>query len=90
MQEVNFGTIERLPVRGGEPVVEPLPEVERVYKIGGENGPRPTAQQQDFELKDEVIEFFEYLRTLGTCIVRRVEICHGLPRVMAVREPKED
>jgi hypothetical protein len=41
MQRLNFGRIEDLIIRGGEPVFDPAPKVIQKVKIGGENGPRP-------------------------------------------------
>ncbi len=90
MQEVNFGTIERLQVRNGEPVLDPPPEIERVYKIGSTSVPPRLGSRADFVLKHEMVEFFAHLDALGTCSVRRIEVRHGLPRVVAVRNLKED
>ena len=41
MQRLNFGRIQNLVVRDGEPVFDPAPKVIQKVKIGGENGPRP-------------------------------------------------
>ena len=41
LQRLNFGRLEGLPVRGGEPVLVPPPRAIREYKFGGEKGPRP-------------------------------------------------
>ena len=43
MQEINFGRIEEIEVRDGEPVFDPFPQVIRVIKFCGENGPRQKA-----------------------------------------------
>ena len=40
MQNINFGAIGDLEVRGGEPMFSPPPRVVREIKFGGENGPR--------------------------------------------------
>jgi hypothetical protein len=47
MQRLNFGRIENLHVRGGEPVFDPAPRVSKKLKIGGENDPRPEAACED-------------------------------------------
>ena len=39
LQQINFGRIEGLVVRGGEPVLEPPPRVLSTFKFGGETIP---------------------------------------------------
>ena len=51
MQTLNFGRIEDLIIRGGEPVFDPAPRVIQKVKIGGENGPRTELTCADFLLK---------------------------------------
>ena len=86
MQRLNFGCIEGLIVRDGEPVLEPKPCVVREVKFGGENGPRPEAAKQDFELKKEVRDLFAQMETLGNGIVLSLEVKHGLPFKMHFEE----
>ena len=87
MQRVNFGRIERLLVRRGEPVFDPPPHVVREIKFGGENGPRPEACREDFLLKGQVRELFAQLDALGDGVVAVIEIKHGLPFKMEVADP---
>ena len=86
LQRLNFGRIEELAVRDGEPVFDPPPRLIRKIKIGGENGPRPEAVTADFELRTEVRELFEHLSRLGTGIVRCIEVKNGLPFMAEVEE----
>lgn len=79
MQNVNFGRIENLPVRGGQPVLDPPPRIVREIKIGGDNGPRAELGANNFVLKAQVVEFFEHLDRLGDGTVVMLEIKHGLP-----------
>jgi hypothetical protein len=79
MQALNFGRIEGLPVRGGEPVLEPPPRAVREIKLGGENGPRPEAGRPDFPLKRQVGELFAHLAAVGDGTVEVLEVRHGLP-----------
>ncbi len=90
MQDVDFGRITNLRVRDGIPVMRPRPGVVRVFKIGAEEGPRKRASQTDFVLKRQTVEFLERLRAMRNCTVLRVEVMHGLPRVVAVKDPEED
>ena len=86
MQRVNHGRIERLPVRGGEPVLDPPPRIVREIKFGGENGPRPEVARSDFELKAQVRDLFAQLDALGDVVVESLEVKHGLPFRMIVQE----
>jgi hypothetical protein len=79
MQGLNFGRIERLAVRRGEPVFDPAPRIIQDIKIGGENGPRPELAHDDFTLRSQVAELFEHLTRLGDGSVEIVEVKHGLP-----------
>ncbi len=86
MQRLNFGCIKGLVVREGEPVLEPKPRIVREVKFGGENGPRPEAVKQDFELKKEVRDLFAQMEALGNGIVLSLEVKHGLPFKMSFEE----
>jgi hypothetical protein len=84
MQQLGFGRIEQLPVRDGEPVLDPPPKVIRETKFGAVNGPRPEASLEDFALKAQVRELFDHLRSLRNATIRRLEVKHGLPFRMEV------
>jgi hypothetical protein len=86
LQEVNFGEIQNLHVRAGEPVFDPPPGVIRIVKLGAENGPRPETQSDGFTLKRRVVELIGELRRLGTGRVLRIGIKHGLPTDLTVEE----
>jgi hypothetical protein len=79
MQQLNFGRIENLSVRDGQPLLEPPPRVVREIKIGGDNGPRPEALRDDFPLKAQHSELFACLADLGEGTVVLLEVKHGLP-----------
>lgn len=86
MQTVNFGRIEGLQVRAGQPVLKPRPIVVREHKFGSENGSRPEHGRPDFSLKRQVVEMFDQLDDLGDAIIDQIEIKHGLPFRMVVTE----
>lgn len=86
MQRINYGRVEGLPVRCGEPVMDPPPRVVREIKFGGENGPRPESANADFALKAQVRDFFAQLEALGDGVVPCVEVQRGLPFRMTVVE----
>ncbi len=86
MQRINYGRIEGLLVRRGEPVLDPPPRVVREVKFGGDNGPRPEAGNRDFTLKAQVHELFDHLNAMGDGVVQSIEIQRGLPFRMTVEE----
>ncbi len=87
MQRLNFGRIENLVVRDGDPVLTPAPELVREVKFGGDNGPRPEVSDADFALKDQVIDLIESLSSLGNGRVELLEVKHGLPFRALIAEP---
>ena len=87
MQDVNFGRIERLECVGGEPILYPRPDLVREHKFGGENGPRPELKADDFLLKQQVVELLAYFDEVRDCFIELLEIKHGLPFRMFVRQP---
>jgi hypothetical protein len=87
MQRLNFGRIENLRLRAGEPAFEPAPRVIQDIKIGGENGPRKETARDDFELKSQVLELFEHLTEIGNGSIALLEIKHGLPFRLVIEKP---
>jgi hypothetical protein len=86
MQEVNFGRIEELAIRDKEPVFDPPPRIVREVKFCAENGPRPETTRQDFVLKAQVVDLFAQIETLGNGVIISLEVKHGLPFKMTIRE----
>jgi len=86
MQRINYGRIEGLSVRRGEPVMDQPPRVVREIKFSGENGPRPESIKADFALKVQVREMFAQLEALGDGVIPCIEIQRGLPFRMTVEE----
>ncbi len=79
LQALNFGRIEALRVRGGQPTFDPPPRVIKKLKFGGENGPRAEVAYGDFRLKQGVIELLELISRIEQGEVRSIEIRFGLP-----------
>ncbi len=84
LQNLNFGRIEGLRVKAGEPTFDPAPRVLRKVKIGGDNNPRPETALPDFWLKQQTIEMLEAIAELGEGEVLSIEVKHGLPFSMEV------
>ena len=87
MSHFNFCRIENLEIRDGQPVFEPAPRVIQDIKIGGENGPRPELEKDDFLLRTPIIELFEHLNRLGDGRIAVIEVRYGLPFRLTVEQP---
>jgi hypothetical protein len=48
MQKLNFGRIEGLQIRDGEPVLNPVPRLIRDIKLGGETDRGPNSDAWNF------------------------------------------
>lgn len=79
LQRLNFGRVEGLHVRNGEPVFDPAPRVVQKLKMGADNAPRPEAVLRDFLLKHQTIEMFQAIADLGEGQVLAIEVKNGLP-----------
>ncbi len=86
LQRINYGRIEGLQIRAGEPILDPPPRIIREIKFGGENGPRPEAANVDFTLKARVHDLFAQLEALGDGVISCLEVQRGLPFRMTVEE----
>jgi len=86
MQQINFGRIEGLRIRDGDPVLDPLPRIVREVKFPGDNGPRPEAESGDFTLKRQVQDLLAELDRIGDGVVDVLVVKHGLPFSMQVAE----
>lgn len=88
MQRINYGRIEGLTIRDGEPVFNPPPRIVKDVKLGApDSGPRPELDTDDFALKREHIELFESFRRLGNGMIECIEIKAGLPfRLTTIEE----
>jgi hypothetical protein len=86
MQRLNFGRIEELAIRNGQPVFQPAPRIVQDIKIGGENGPRPELTIEDFALKSGVIELFDHLSRIGDGTLESLEVKNGMPFKLVVEQ----
>jgi len=86
LQGLNFGCVEALRVRNGEPVFDPSPRIVREVKFGSENGPHPKINAENFALKSQVRELFEQMEELRNGTILCLEVKHGLPFKMTILE----
>ena len=86
LQETNFGSLEGLHVRDGEPVFTPPPQRVRLVRFLAENGPRPEAAKHDFVLKAKVRELLTCLDSVENGVIESIKVEHGIPILMTIRE----
>ena len=86
MQDVNYGRIEQLVVRDGEPVLDPRPHVRRVILLGKDTGAHAARRNADFALKDKVLELFAVFDRERSLTVLELVIDNGLPVRMTVAD----
>jgi hypothetical protein len=79
MRENQFGRIEHMPIRGGQPILDSTVNVVRVARLGGDSLATKSITGDDFELKRQVRNLFEELERLQDGTVIRLEFRHGLP-----------
>ncbi len=84
MQEVNYGKIEGLPIREGEPVFEPPPRVLRDFLLGKINEPHTARGKGDFALKEQVMALFDLFDREQSVTVESLVVQNGLPVRMTV------
>ena len=87
LQSVNFGFIDGLEVRSGEPVFNPAPAVFVEVKLDTGNQPRPEMDLTDFELGNEVNRLMEELDELGDGHIERIDVRYGIPRRALIERP---
>src|SRR5580704_18489370 len=76
MRVHQFGRVENMSIRAGQPVIDQNLKVVRVACLGGENDPLKLTNAQ---LKRQVRDLFDELARLENGTVIRLEFRHGLP-----------
>lgn len=84
MHDVGFGRSESLRIERGELVLDPWPTTVRGIKFGSGDTAAHGPPLGDFELKTQVAEFFEYVRSVDAGEIRCLELRHGLPFAMEI------
>lgn len=87
LQSINFGYVEGLEIRRGEPVFNPAPMVYVEVKLDAAAAPRPEMESADFELRSEVVRLVEQFDDLGDGSIERIDIRHGVPRRVVIERP---
>jgi len=85
MHEHQFGRIENMPVRTGQPILDRDLKLVRVARLGGGSDTTRVTHTDEFELKRQVRHFFQELERLQDGTVIRLEFRHGLPCLLETR-----
>jgi hypothetical protein len=78
MHEHQFGRIENMSVRAGQPILGRNVRVVRVARLGGGSDAAQVTCTDEFELKRQVCDLFDELERLQCGTVIRLEFRHRL------------
>ena len=84
-QTVNYGQIQGVVVRGGDPIFEPAPVVVIDAKLYRDDEPRPELALDDFALRDEVRRLMARFDEMREGMIERIEVRAGMPRRVLFR-----
>ena len=84
MTELGYGRVESLRIERGELILDPWPTTVRRVKFSAANLARPSERSAAHDLKKQVAEFFEYVRSVETGEIRTLEVQDGLPFTMEI------
>ena len=87
MREHQFGRIENLTIRVGQPILDCDLRVVRVARLGSNSGGTKARRTDDFELKQSVRDLFDELVRIHNGTVVRLEFRHGLPTLLETTMP---
>jgi hypothetical protein len=79
-QDINFGQIQNLHVRNGDPVWDPAPMVLSEVRLDIEQAPRPEGELPDFKLSSQIERLMRRLDQLRDGRIERIEVREGIPR----------
>ena len=97
MSRLGFGRFEYIRIEHGEIVLDPWPAVVREVKFGSQDPGVLKPLSAEFELKQQVVEFLDYVRSAHAGEIRVLEVQHGVPFSMelelagpsSARRPRE-
>jgi hypothetical protein len=84
MSDLGFGRFEYLRIERGELVLNPWPTAVRDVKFGSHDPGAAKIPPEEFALKPQVAELFEYIRSVDAGEIRTLEVKHGLPFSMEI------
>lgn len=87
LQRLGHGRLQDLAIRDGELVLDPWPTTIRDIKFGARVN-QPDPKTDDFLLKQQIVEFFEYVRSMQSGVIQVLEVKNGLPFSMSIEEER--
>jgi len=90
MREHQFGRIENMPIREGQPAPDADTRIVRVVRLGSESERSKVPVGEEFELKQAVRDLFEELARLRIGTIVKLEFRHGLPFLLETIAPVTD
>jgi hypothetical protein len=79
MRQHQFGRVEDVLVRAGQPILDGDVKIVHVEYLGGAHSGTKVPVSGEFELKQPVRDLFDRLKRLGDGTIVRLEFKHGLP-----------
>jgi hypothetical protein len=87
MGEYQFGRIENMLVRAGQPILDGELRIVRIARFGGVSIAAKRSVSDDFELKRTFLDLFDALEQLNNGMVVKLEFRHGLPFLLEAFAP---
>jgi hypothetical protein len=84
MSEYQFGRVENMAVRAGQPHLNSEVRVVRVARLGGASGGINVPTAIDFELKQSVCDLLDELVRFQNGTILKLEFRHGLPYLLEI------
>jgi hypothetical protein len=84
LNDVQFGRIQALVIRDGEPVFDPPPAIVRTLKLGGAGNPHPLVG--DPAQRPAFAELFAHFTRIGNGVIHKIQVADGLPLLAEVEE----
>ena len=84
LQQLGYGHFEALKIQHGELVLDPWPTTVRNVKFDAQSSEPTDLAADEFALKQQVAELFDYVRSVDAGEIRALEVRHGLPFSMEI------
>jgi hypothetical protein len=88
MRQHQFGRVENVPVRAGQPILNSEVKIVYVEYLGGAHSGTKVPTSDDFELRQPVRDLFDRLQRLCDGTIVRLDFKHGLPFLLETTATK--
>jgi hypothetical protein len=90
LQTINFGYIQDLDIRGGEPVLAPAPTVVIEVRLDAGVSERPESMLADYDLRSEIVRLMDQLDVVRDGWVHRIDVRFGIPRRVLIERARQE